>query len=218
MPECDKSLKKRIKSYGLSYDCVNKISYPRFLRIINFILVNTTNFRLGYWDQYLWEHQKRLDSVFKKPFYYFVAILIRFFSLEIFFKLLKKINFYFVQKYIAKLDYGDIIDKLHPSEIFSPDIYNSTERALCIEFRNKDVNITGAILSWDNLTYKGHIHSIYDRILVWNKSMKNDVINHAPKYNPENIIITGSAQFDFHILDILDLDIKLRPLDSLRLE
>tara|TARA_Y100001970_G_scaffold293953_1_gene445017 strand:- start:2938 stop:4329 length:1392 start_codon:yes stop_codon:yes gene_type:complete len=200
LPECDKNLKKRIKSFGLSYDCVNKISYPRFLRIINFILVNTTNFKLGYWDQYLWEHQKRLDSIFKKPFYYFVAILIRLFSVEIFFNLLRNLDFYFLQKYVSKFNYGDLIDKLQPSEIFSPDIYNSTERALCIEFRNKDINITGAILSWDNLTYKGHIFSIYDKILVWNQSMKNDVINHMPEYDPENIKITGSAQFDFHIM------------------
>ena len=54
------------------------------------------------------------------------------------------------------------------------------------------------IFSWDNLTSQGRIMLPYDYFLVWNQSLKDQLLEMYDWIRPENVFVTGTPQFDFH--------------------
>lgn len=54
------------------------------------------------------------------------------------------------------------------------------------------------IFSWDNLTSQGRIILPYDYFLVWNESLKSELLEMYDWIKPENVFVTGTPQFDFH--------------------
>ena len=54
------------------------------------------------------------------------------------------------------------------------------------------------IFSWDNLTSQGRILPAYDYYLVWNEDIRGQLLRIYPRVRPEQIIVTGTPQFDFH--------------------
>ena len=52
------------------------------------------------------------------------------------------------------------------------------------------------VASWDNLTNKGLIRQLPDKIFVWNQSQKEEAVNlHGA--SPDQVVITGAQIFDF---------------------
>lgn len=51
------------------------------------------------------------------------------------------------------------------------------------------------VFSWDNLSNKGLIHVVPDRVLVWNETQRIEAIkmHHVPK---EQVVVTGAPRFD----------------------
>jgi hypothetical protein len=54
------------------------------------------------------------------------------------------------------------------------------------------------IFSWDNLTSQGRILPAYDHYLVWNEDIRKQLLRIYPEVRPEQIVVTGTPQFDFH--------------------
>lgn len=54
------------------------------------------------------------------------------------------------------------------------------------------------IFSWDNLTSQGRIMLPYDYFLVWNDSLKEQLLKIYSWIKPENVLVTGTPQFDLH--------------------
>lgn len=54
------------------------------------------------------------------------------------------------------------------------------------------------IFSWDNLTSQGRIMLPYDYFLVWNDSLKKQLLEMYEWIKPENVFVTGTPQFDTH--------------------
>jgi hypothetical protein len=54
------------------------------------------------------------------------------------------------------------------------------------------------IFSWDNLTSQGRILPSYDHYLVWNEDIRSQLLRIYPEVRPEQIVVTGTPQFDFH--------------------
>jgi hypothetical protein len=54
------------------------------------------------------------------------------------------------------------------------------------------------IFSWDNLTSQGRILPAYDHYLVWNEDIRKQLLRIYPEVRPEQIMVTGTPQFDFH--------------------
>ncbi len=54
------------------------------------------------------------------------------------------------------------------------------------------------IFSWDNLTSQGRIIPQYDYYLVWNETLRDQLIGMYDSIRPEQVIVTGTPQFDFH--------------------
>jgi len=54
------------------------------------------------------------------------------------------------------------------------------------------------IFSWDNLTSQGRIIPLCDYYLVWNETIREQLLQIYSSIRPEQVIVTGTPQFDFH--------------------
>lgn len=54
------------------------------------------------------------------------------------------------------------------------------------------------VFSWDNLTSQGRIMPPYDQYLVWNETLKDQLLDIYDTVRPEQVFVTGTPQFDFH--------------------
>lgn len=52
-----------------------------------------------------------------------------------------------------------------------------------------------AVASWDNLTNKGMIRELPDRVLVWNDAQRHEAVK-LHRVPPERVIVTGAQPFD----------------------
>jgi len=62
------------------------------------------------------------------------------------------------------------------------------------------------IFSWDNLTSQGRIMLPYDYFLVWNESLKRQLLEMYGWIKPEKVFVTGTPQFDHHFQPKFYLD------------
>jgi SAM-dependent methyltransferase len=53
------------------------------------------------------------------------------------------------------------------------------------------------VLSWDNLTSKGHMAVRPDRLVVWNERMRQEAVE-LHDYNPDEVDVAGVAHFDVY--------------------
>ena len=54
------------------------------------------------------------------------------------------------------------------------------------------------VFSWDNLTSRSRIFVPYDFYLMWNEQMKAQLLAQYPFLQAEQVLVTGTPQFDFH--------------------
>ncbi len=62
------------------------------------------------------------------------------------------------------------------------------------------------IFSWDNLTSQGRITTKYDYFLVWNESLKRQLVEMYEWIEPDKVFVTGTPQFDMHFREETYLD------------
>lgn len=60
------------------------------------------------------------------------------------------------------------------------------------------IRTAGFIFSWDNLTSRSRIFVPYDHFLMWNESMKSQLLRQYREVDPARVHVTGTPQFDFH--------------------
>ena len=119
-------------------------------------------------------------------------------------------SFHFLKKILNLIDnfFFDIsidqsihlkLKEINPLYGLSTCCISSTEWPLLRALKNNDIKIIAHILSFDNLTSRGYLPIDYfDQYFVWNKKMKSELINFYG-IKKQNIKITGTPQFDFHI-------------------
>jgi hypothetical protein len=54
------------------------------------------------------------------------------------------------------------------------------------------------IFSWDNLTSQGRIMPPYDYYLVWNRTIRGQLLQIYDSVKSDQVFVTGTPQFDFH--------------------
>jgi len=87
---------------------------------------------------------------------------------------------------------------LTPDLIWSTvNLESSFERAYVLAARELRIPVVNAVLSFDNLTSKP-AHLVYDHYLVWNRRMKEQLLQFYPQVSSNQVTITGTPQFDFH--------------------
>ncbi|HEX6127083.1 MAG TPA: hypothetical protein VFZ23_17050 [Pyrinomonadaceae bacterium] len=95
--------------------------------------------------------------------------------------------------------YLDLYKRLRPSLVFNGSHVHSRNAIHAVQSAQwLGIPTATFIFSWDNLTSQGRIILPYDYFLVWNQSLKDQLIGMYDWIRPENVFVTGTPQFDFH--------------------
>lgn len=88
--------------------------------------------------------------------------------------------------------------KYRPELVFATDVQNEEDVRLMRAASRRGVATIGMVRSWDNLTSKGLVRFIPDKLLVNNEIVKNEAIHYhyVPK---EKIEVVGIPHYDFYI-------------------
>ncbi|MEK7641167.1 MAG: hypothetical protein AAB389_04190 [Patescibacteria group bacterium] len=94
------------------------------------------------------------------------------------------------------------IEKYQPSLVFSTDITDrstgESDIDLIREARHRGIPVIGMVRSWDNLTSRGIIRQVPDKILLHNEILKNECVKYHG-ISPEKIIVTGIPHYDNYL-------------------
>lgn len=95
--------------------------------------------------------------------------------------------------------YVDLYKKLKPSLVFNGSHIHSRNAIQAVQSAQwLGIPTATFIFSWDNLTSQGRVTLPYDYFLVWNESIKTQLLEMYPWIRAENVFVTGTPQFDFH--------------------
>lgn len=98
-----------------------------------------------------------------------------------------------------KRSYVDLYAQLKPSLVFNGSHVHSSNATQAVQTAQwMGIPTATFIFSWDNLTSQGRILLPYDYFLVWNDSLKDQLVRMYDWIKPENVFVTGTPQFDFH--------------------
>ncbi len=104
----------------------------------------------------------------------------------------------FLEKVTYKNDiFGELFEKYKPEKVFSTDIQSELDISLVHEAKKRGVKNIAMVRSWDNLTSKGLIRVVPEKLLVWNEIIKTE----AKKYHyiKEPIIfVVGIVHYDLY--------------------
>ncbi|REJ78550.1 MAG: hypothetical protein DWQ47_03605 [Acidobacteria bacterium] len=106
-------------------------------------------------------------------------------------------------KLLSQDDYYErLFKKLSPSLVFNGSHVHSRVAIQAVQAAQwLGIPTATFIFSWDNLTSQGRITLPYDYFLVWNKSLKDQLVAMYDWVREENVFVTGTPQFDFHFRD-----------------
>ncbi len=92
------------------------------------------------------------------------------------------------------------LERWKPDVVFNAShVHGLQARALLSRARRRGTPLLGFLFSWDNLTTQGRIIPRYDSYLVWSETMAQQLLQIYPNISPDQVIVTGSPQFDFHV-------------------
>ncbi len=89
-------------------------------------------------------------------------------------------------------------DQYHPDLVFSTDVQNELDVSLMQAAKKRATKTIGMVRSWDNLTSKGILRIIPDRLVVNNEIIKTE----AERYSfvaPEKISVIGIPHYDRYV-------------------
>lgn len=204
IPENTNSLAEKLKKDGFKLNFLKEFYFPYVLRFLNGALVIADNLRLGFWDPYLWNWYIALNPFWKRSYIFFQKIIGKFLSLnKSFYNFFQNYENKIIDSELKKLKYEILFD--NSDLLVSTNPYSLYEFPISrIAYKNK-IKTIGSIISWDNITYKGHLLSKFEKFLVWGPQMKKDLALFYPNYE-EKIFEIGSLQFDFYFKKELILD------------
>ena len=88
--------------------------------------------------------------------------------------------------------------RIDPTMIWSTTCISPLEYPYVLAARDLRIPVVTSILSFDNFTSKG-IFPLYDHYLAWNQKMREQILRYYPNVSPEQVTVTGTPQFDFHL-------------------
>ena len=95
--------------------------------------------------------------------------------------------------------YERLFDRLRPSLVFNGSHVHSQVAIQAVQAAQwAGIPTMTFLFSWDNLTSQGRLIPTYDYYLAWNSAIKNDLLRIYPSIRPEQVLVVGTPQFDFH--------------------
>lgn len=109
----------------------------------------------------------------------------------------------FVIQLLRTLDYrtanttrfSELYVRYKPSLIVSTDVQNENDSGLLREAHKRNIRTIGMVRSWDNLTSKGIIRFVPERLIVHNEIIKAEAIRYS-FVSPEIISVIGIPHYD----------------------
>ena len=97
-------------------------------------------------------------------------------------------------------DFDKLFKRLEPDLVFNCSHIHGPQADLPMQVASVlKIPTSVFVFSWDNLTSRSRIFPNYDYYLMWNNSMKNQLLNlYEPDIRRHNVKVTGTPQFDFH--------------------
>jgi hypothetical protein len=89
------------------------------------------------------------------------------------------------------------LERCRPDLVWSTVCVSPREYPYILAARDLGVPVVTSILSFDNLTSRGHLPR-FDHYLVWNERMREQLLRFYPYIASEDVVVTGTPQFDFH--------------------
>lgn len=93
--------------------------------------------------------------------------------------------------------YKKDLKQLNPTSIFITHQRVASLNPICIAAKELGITVITAIYSWDNLP-KARLAVIADKYLMWSDYMKDEMKIYHPEISQENVIVTGTPQFEFY--------------------
>jgi hypothetical protein len=161
---------------------------------------NPALFEKHYYEIHLAKHKYQLLKIL--PY-----ILICFYYLFNTFPVLRKLFKRFENLFLNSGEAIRILKSIQPDLLVSTYPVNPHEGILLFNANKENINTAIHLLSWDNITSKGHFFSLADYYLAWGPFMHSEFME---KYNipAEKIFITGVPHFDLHTQHADDNSIK----------
>jgi hypothetical protein len=98
--------------------------------------------------------------------------------------------------------YVDLYRQIKPTVVFNGSHIHSRNAIQAVQAAQwLGIPTATFVFSWDNLTSQGRITLPYDYFLVWNESIKQQLLEMYSWIKPEDVFVTGTPQFDFHFRD-----------------
>jgi len=94
-------------------------------------------------------------------------------------------------------NYKNELKQINPTSIFITHQRVASLMPICIAAKELNIPIVSAIYSWDNLP-KARLNVLADKYLVWSDYMKDEMRLYYPEINSDDVIVTGSPQFEFY--------------------
>lgn len=96
-------------------------------------------------------------------------------------------------------DYLNLYKNLKPTLVFNSSHVHSRVATPAVEAAQwLGIPTATFIFSWDNLTSQGRIMQPYDFYIVWNNSLREQLLKIYSSIKPEQVFVVGTPQFDFH--------------------
>ena len=93
--------------------------------------------------------------------------------------------------------YQELLDQHKPDLIFITHQRVPSLVPLCIAAKSKNIPTVSAIYSWDNLP-KARLPIRTDFYAVWSDYMKKEFVDFYPEISDQQLLVTGTPQFDFY--------------------
>ena len=199
LPEGSPRLEDELRKAGIGLERLRPVVLPRRLAWLNGLLVQADNHRLGYWDPHFWSWLLALQPPWKRPYLLIQQILAKGMGPTSLYPRLRRLEQRWLEQTFGESPDGVAAGLSRPDLILSTNPYNLEELPISLMARRTGIPVMAAIVSWDNLCYKGHLWSDFDEYIVWGPAMHEDLRRHFSALPEDRIKEAGSPQFDFHL-------------------
>jgi len=94
--------------------------------------------------------------------------------------------------------YAPDFEKHQPDLVMSCSPLDYREDPFILQAEKVGIPVVGMVASWDNLTSKGVIDTDFDRVLIWNSLMKEEVLRYYPSYSEDQVVPIGVPRFEVY--------------------
>jgi len=165
-------------------DNIGEIRFGALLAGLAFNLLPTRTIWFRQYDRYL-KYGNYFNFLLKRSINFFLGP----------FQFPKKI-IRFLDRFVpADEEVLALLKKYHPNLLFTPDIAFGVDRVFLRAAKRKNIPSMAMVRSWDNLTSKGVIQILPDKLIAYTERMKKQAIKYAGM--PEKgIVVTGPPGYD----------------------